>query len=137
ASAIADWGWSISMRSLSDESMNDLILPAPGPPHARRSRTVWPAAGLLLVLLAIAAWGLASCGQPGMPATVVPTAPAAAGDRTSAVTPTIAPTVAPTAQDEGGPVSGCQRPYANTSPWNTRIGSAPTYDPRSDLATGV
>ena len=42
------------------------------------------------------------------------------------------PVPAPRSPPGGGVAqSGCKRPYANSSPWNTPIGSKPSYDPRS------
>ena len=37
----------------------------------------------------------------------------------------------PTPQVGAAPDTGCKRPYSDRSPWNTPIGSKPTYHPRS------
>jgi hypothetical protein len=38
---------------------------------------------------------------------------------------------APAPAGGGAPDTGCQRPYADASPWNTLIGAKPAYHPRS------
>jgi hypothetical protein len=49
----------------------------------------------------------------------------------TAIAPT-ATAVAPTATPApSANLTGCQRPYADSSPWNTKIGTSPAYDPQS------